>query len=119
MKSFYKKNNLSIKYMLLIILISFLFTTLEYFGANYNFLIKTEYVISFIFVFIYSYINTNNSSLKGYKIGIKSWIKIIIILSIINIITLSGLSAKTLFYYIVLLIISLLGGIIGKNKRSK
>lgn len=119
MKSLYKKHKPSIMYILIIFLVSFIFTILQYVGVSYNLLINIEYIINFILVFIYSYISSTNTNKKGYKIGIEAWFKIIIILSIINIITLSGFSIKTLIYYLILLIISILGGIIGKNKRSK
>lgn len=67
-------------------------------------------------VFIYSYTNGKRSSLKGYKEGLKSGIKVCLILLLIKILSFTGINATMAIYFLIIIMTSILGGIIGKNK---
>lgn len=118
MKSFIKKNNILVKYLIIILCLSLIFTTLEYIGLPYGLLTKMLLVINLILSFIYSYKNAINSSLNGYKSGFRSGVKLWLFLLLINLITFNTFKFKTLIYYFIIMIISITGGIYGKNKQK-
>lgn len=118
MKSFIKKNNILLKYLVSIIGLSLIFTCLEYIGISYNILTIILLIINFALAFIYSYKNALKSDLNGYKSGFRSGVKIWLILLILNLITLNKFSFKTLLYYFIIMLICIISGIIGKNKQK-
>lgn len=105
-------------YIIGIIVLSSLFTLLEFIGINYQLCSISINTINFILIFAYALSKGKKTNIIGYKSGIKSGIKIIFILSTINLITLSGFSFKTIFYYLLIIVITMFGGIIGKNKKN-
>ena len=118
MKKLIKRYKLSIIFLFVLMITSILFTTFEYIGINYIFLTRLELLLSLIYVFIYSYIKASKSLLKGYKIGIKSGLSILILFTFINIITLNALTIRMIIYYIFILLISIISSIMQKNKRK-
>lgn len=119
MKRFFNRFKLNIIYIVALLILSLIFTLLEFIGVNYRLCITAFNITNFMLIFTYSYINGKKANINGYKCGIKSGIKIIIMLMLINLITLSGISIKTIFYYLLIIVISILSGIIGKNKQKK
>lgn len=118
MKSLLSKNKILFKYFIFIIILSFVSTCLEYMGVSYNLVHKINIFINLILVFIYSHNCTKNNSDKGYKIGFKSGLKILLILFILNIITFNNFSFKTLIYYLIILLVSISSSIISKNRQK-
>lgn len=118
MKNFINKYKISISYITLLFIISFIFTVLEYLGLPYKLSTTIEWLINIILVFIYAYINGTKSNLKGYLSGFRSAVKIWLILLILNLITFNNFTFKFLAYYLIIMFISIIGGIIGKNKNS-
>ena len=118
LKSFLKKNKLIEVYLGLIIILSFLFTILEYINISYSILSNILFILNFILAFIYSYKSSLKTPLNGYKSGFRSGVKICIMFFIINFITLNKFSLKTLVYYIMIMLISITSGIFGKNKQK-
>lgn len=118
LKRFFNRFKLNILYIAALLILSLIFTLLEFIGISYQLCITTFNIINFMLIFTYSFINGKKANTNGYKCGVKSGIKIIILLATINLITLSGFSVKTVFYYILIMVISALGGITGKNKQK-
>lgn len=118
MKKFYNKYKLSILYVVSIIILSLLFTILEFIKIPFNISSIIIIILNFILTFIYAYINAKNSLLQGYKSGFRSGVKIWLMLLIINIITLNSFNFKLLLYYMIIMFISIIAGIISKNKNS-
>lgn len=121
LKTLLNNNKLTILYFLSILIVSLIMSFLGLFNVKYSLVSMLSVIINIILVFIYSYINGRKKSDKGYKIGIKSWVIIVFILIVLNILNASFKSFhfKTIVYYVLLLIISISGGIIGKNKQKK
>ena len=118
LKNYIKKNNLLIKYIIIIFVLSLLFTLLEYVGISYKFLTTTLFIINIILIFINSFKVGIRSKCSGYKSGILFGIKAITLLFLINIISLNKISFKCIIYYLILMLISIIGSIIGKNKQK-
>lgn len=107
----------------LIIFIIILTTLLTITNLIFNINSTLNSFISLISISLYILItNINigkNITDKAYKIGFINGLKIILILIILNILTLNfSLSLTTIFYYIILLFISILGSIIGINIKK-
>ncbi len=99
-------------------ILTFLTTILNYFNLINNNVIKIlKLIIPIISIFIASYKLGNNSKQKGYLEGIKIGITIISIF-IIAIILLDKISIKSLLYYIILLLTSILSSTLGINRKK-
>ena len=98
---------------------SFIFTVLEYLGVSFHVLSVILLIINFILSFLYSYKNALKTPKNGYKSGIVSSIKLWIIFIFLNIIMLNKSSFKSFIYYLIILLICIIGGITGKNKQKK
>lgn len=118
MKNFINKFKFTIIYVTSLLLLSIIFTLIEYFGGNYSLCTTLLSIINFILVFIYAFLSGLKTNVQGYKCGIRSFVKILIILLTINIITLSTISFKTIIYYFIILTLSISGSILGKNKQK-
>lgn len=118
MKTLINKNKLLFKYLLIIMILSILFTTLEYIGLSYKFLTTLLLIMNLCLTYLYSYKYAIRSTSKGYKSGIKSGITLISTLIILNIITLNKINYKTIIYYLIILLVSIASSIIGKNKQK-
>ncbi|MBR5662710.1 MAG: DUF3792 family protein [Bacilli bacterium] len=118
MKNFIKNNKLLLKYLIVIFILSFIFTILEYMGVSYTALTTILLILNVILSFIYSFKNGKNTKLNGYKSGIISASKLWIMFIILNIITLNKFTFKSLIYYLIIMSICIIGGIIGKNKQK-
>lgn len=85
---------------------------------------KTNQIISLICILVYSFITGykkgQTSDKKAYKEGFKLGLTNIIILYILGIFTLSfKINLKRIIYYIIIITITILGSIIGINKKRK
>ena len=73
-----------------------------------------------IYSFIISYKKGKTSDKKGYKVGLKIGLTNIAILYILSILFLSfKLPLKKIIYYLIILTTSILGSIIGINKKNQ
>lgn len=119
MKNFLIKNKNILTYLLLITLISLVFTVLEYIGLSFKISSIIISLINFILIFIFSFNNAKKDSIEGFKSGFRSGVKIWAILLIYNLITFNNFTFKLLIYYFIILFISIAAGIFGKNKQKK
>ena len=109
-----------ILYTLSIIFISvFILTILSYFNIlNYNLTTYTKFLISIISFILGGYKIGLISTKKGYIEGIKLSIILILIMIIISIIF-NTFKYKSIIYYLILIISSSIGSMIGINKKNK
>ena len=109
----------SIAYTLGIFLISTIIITIfNYFNLLSGIPLKIiRLLIPIIGIFIGSYKIGKISSKKGYIEGIKYGTIWIIIMLIINLIT-KNFTITSIIYYVILLLISALAGVLGINKRK-
>ena len=114
-----KKYGISIIIMIMSFFISsILLTILRYFDiVNDKTLSILEIVSMIIIMFIGGFLTGNKSNQKGWLEGLKIGISFFIIFSLINIIIIHNFNIKTLFYYLILLVPSILGGMIGILKK--
>ena len=119
MKKYFYKHKLSFIYSISILVISIIFSLLEYVEINYNILITIQTIKHVTFIFIYSYIESSKTNKKGYISGLYSSLKILLILLVFNLITLNKLSFKSFIYFIIIIFICVCSGIISKNKQKK
>ena len=105
-------------YMILSIFISLIVLTLLYYLniISSNIFHILELLILLINIFISTYILGKTASNKGYLEGIKFGILMIIILTLI---TREPLRFRIILYYFIVIITSVLGSMIGINKKEK
>ena len=99
-------------------ILSFIMTILSYFdliGSSITSII--EIVIMIITLFIGGFLTSIKTNNKGWLEGIKIAIIFIIVLLLINIIFIKQFNFKSIFYYLIITIPSILGGMIGNLKK--
>ena len=111
-----KKNLILIgSYILSIVLISIF--NLFFLAIN-----ATKYIIILItlsFIFIMSFKSGKKRLNKGYIAGIKTWIIFTLIIIIIDLLFIkNNCSFSRIIYYIISLLVSIFGSIIGINKKA-
>ncbi len=107
-------------FFILIIVIAFLTTLINLTSINSTFLSKLSIILTAVSFFIISTLASSKSKDKGYILGLKLGLIMIILLILINLIFFrSNINLDRLIYYIILLISSLLGGSFGKNIKLK
>lgn len=97
---------------ILLISITSYFSIISYNISNY--LIKILFLIG---IFIFNFKIGRKSSKKGLIKGIKHSLGIIIVLLFLNLITGFNFSIKTLLYYMLIMLTSILASILGVNKK--
>ena len=114
-----KKLSKSLLYVLVpTLILIFIITILNYFGImSYKVLNIFKYIILFSSLLIGSYKFGNKNKNKGLIEGIKFGLIIIVILVLLNLLFKGSLGIKNIIYYGIILATSILGSIIGKNKR--
>jgi len=105
---------------ILIILFSIIIGTLNYFNIfSKNTINILELIATVISIFIGSLYLGRISDKKGYLEGIKIGILVIVILLLFKFLGYDkGITWSSLIYYLILLISSILGSVIGINKKS-
>lgn len=102
----------------IIIISSLIITILNYFNILNGLPLKiVELLIPIISIFIESYLIGKTSNKKGYIEGIKYGLICDIIFIIINLLT-KSINLSTIFYLVILLLVSALGGVLGINKKK-
>jgi len=119
----YLKNiGITTLYMLLIILLTTLFiTSLNYFNViGKNMLSIFKILIAVSTLFIGGFMMGKKSKQKGWLEGLKLGLIFIIILVLFNTLGLQNkIEFKNILYYMILIISSIFGGMIGINKSIK
>lgn len=109
----------SIGISLISIIILNIFTTLlQYFNIFPNISNFFKILIIIISIFIGSFILGKNSLKKGYIEGLKFGIIIIILFSLINLILFKNFQFKNIIYYLIIIVSSIFGSMIGIQKKS-
>jgi len=116
----FKNLILSLVYFFLSIIISTIFITFFYYFNIFSMRIITilKMAIPIISIFISSYILGRKSNKLGYLEGIKLGLIVNIFFIIISIIT-KSFNVRSLIYYLILLLSSILGAMIGINLKTK
>ncbi len=117
---FFKKNDYIYKFLLFILVLSLILTIINsifYLNNNIN------SIISLISILSYSLIIGIKRGLKieekAYKEGLKIGIIFVTILYILNCLTLNfSLHLKKIVYFLIIIITTILGSIIGINKKN-
>ena len=115
-----KKYDCIYKFIFFIILLSFTLTTINLiFNFSPN-IIKLIILLSMItYSFIIGFKKGLKADNKGYIIGLKTGLINILILFILSLLTLTiNISLKKLIYYLIILISTIFGSIIGINKKN-
>jgi len=103
-----------------LIILSIIISTFSYFNIiSSNITSILELITIIISVFIGSLYLGKNSNKKGYLEGIKQGLIIIALLFLFNFLALdNNPSISNLLYYVIILITSILGSVLGINKKS-
>lgn len=117
-----KKYLLPISYSLVVLLIGSLITTILYYfnltSDKFNSILL--YLVGIISIFIGSYLMSKKNKHKGILIGTFYFILFFIISLIISLfIFKTPFKFSNIIYYIIILLFSILGGIIGKNFQEE
>ena len=76
-------------------------------------------ILTLILVFILSFKSGKKRTNKGYLAGIKTGLLFILIVTILDLLIVrSSISFSRLFYYLIIILISIFGSIIGINKKA-
>lgn len=105
-------------YLMLIVLISSLILAILYLfsNINYNIISTILIIINIIFTFLLGYLYSLRKNEKGLISGLKVGSLYIIIIFFISLI-LHAFKLNSLMYYGIILLSTILGAIVGKNKR--
>ncbi len=116
-----KKYLISLGYIFSIILItSIILTIINYFDIiNYNVLKILKTITSIISIFIGGFIIGKKSNKKGFLEGIKLGVIYVLIIFLLSILGLNNFKISKLLFYLMLILTSMLGSIIGINKNTK
>lgn len=105
---------------IIIIVSMFLVSVLHYFNIINTFFVNIfKLLVIFISLFFSGFVMGKNASKRGYIAGLQSGLIITFILLMYNLlIARGGFSAKLIIFYIILLAIAIIGGMIGISKSS-
>ena len=105
--------------ILSIIILTFILTIFNYFDLISNNIIDVfKLIIILLSIFINSYILGKNCKNKGYLEGLKFGLIFIFFLLMYNLLFIKVFSIKTLIYYILILITSIVASTIGINRKK-
>ena len=101
------------------ILVSLIMGLIYYFG-NFNYKTISNIILGMVLIlfFLLGYNNGKKSKNKGYLAGLKIGSIFILLLLFINLIFYRNFKLTLLFYYILLIMSSILGGMIGINRKK-
>jgi putative membrane protein (TIGR04086 family) len=119
MKNWFNKNQ---KYLILsgiLVLITLILSIIYLFSKiNYPVISNLLIIIFLLFIGLLSYLHSQNKNSKGWLMGMKTGLIIILILFILSIIIKHLPSFNQLIYYLLILLASIWGAILGKNIRN-
>lgn len=106
-------------YSVFIILLTFICSLLNLIGVNSTITNLMIFIFNILVFFIFGFKSGKKASNKGYIAGLKIGGLFLLILIIINLFSARAfLNITTIIYYIVLLLSSTLGGMLGINKKE-
>lgn len=106
-------------YTCFLILVIFICSILNLIGVNSTITNLLLFLFNALAFFYFSFKTGKKASKKGYVAGLKISGILLLLLIIINILTTHKLfSIPTIIYYLVLLLVGALGGMIGINKKE-
>lgn len=117
--SYLKKLGISILYIVSFILgLTFIFTLLNYVGLFNNTTINIiKIIIPIISMFVGGFVIGKRTGKQGWLEGLKLSLIFLVILTLFNYLGLkSSISLKVIIYYLMLMISTIFGSIIGVNK---
>ncbi len=104
---------------IIIIVSMFLVALLHYFNIINNLFVNIfKLLVIFSSLFYSGFVMGKNSKKMGYIAGLQSGVIIDLILIIYSLIVRNGFSIKSIIFYIILLAISIIGGMIGIGKSD-
>lgn len=105
-------------FLIVELLITFIISLLNLIGLNGGITSIILLILNVIIFFIFAFYNGKNSKEKGYLTGLVISLLFIFLMFTINSI-LNGLTMKTstIIYYLILILVSIIGGTIGINKK--
>lgn len=107
-------------YLLFLVLLTFLTSLINLLGVNSTITNLFLFIFNGIAFFILGFKNGLRSKDKGFLAGIKVGLILLIILFIVNIfLSQKMVSLALLIYYLVLILSSTLGGMLGINKKKE
>lgn len=116
-----KKYGIQFLFSIAIILLGLMFSaTLYYFdliNTTTHSIIKI--IILLLALFFNSFILGKSASCKGYLEGIKLAIFIITLFTILNLITTRAFSIRTILYYLIIILASAFGGMVGISRKKE
>lgn len=105
--------------MILELMITFIMSLLNLLGINSGITTIIMLICNLLIFFFLSYFNAYKQKKKGFLEGIILGILFIIFMVMIKVILFdSGIGISTIIYYLILFITSILGGMMGVNKKS-
>lgn len=110
--------NIGISFLIFLVL-NFITTILGYFNILSNSTISIfQILISIISLFVGGVLIGAKSDKKGFLEGIKFGVIICLIFLLLNMIFIKDFMFKNIFYYIILIVSSMIGGMIGITKKA-
>lgn len=104
--------------MIIFILSLFLVTLLNYFNIiNDSILNILTYIIPFISFFIGAFILGTKSNIKGFLEGLKFSLIFILLFVLINLLLKNKFNLGSIIFYLIIIISSVTGSILGINKK--
>lgn len=120
MAKFLKYLKYLILFFLILLIITIITSLINLTNLNYSIISKIGIILSALSFFIVSAIASHDFIEKGYILGLKLGLIMIIILILTNLIIFrSSFKIDRLIYYTILLASSILGGSFGKNIKIK
>lgn len=119
--NYIKKIGKSLLYVFVpILVIMFIFTILNYFNImSYKVLNVMKYIVLIVSIFVGGFIFGKNSNNKGWLEGLKFGLIIVVILLLFNYLVFNmPFTIKALIYYGTVLATSILGSVLGINKKK-
>jgi len=105
--------------LIILIVLTFIMTLFNYIGLiNIKFVKIFSYILPFISLFVGGFKLGKKSINKGWLEGIKLGLLFIFIVFLINFILFNSISSKHLILYIIILIGSILGSMVGISKKK-
>ena len=106
-------------FIIIELLISFIISLFNIIGISYGITQLIILISNIILFFILNYLNAQNWKKNGYLKGILLGSIFIVIMLILKFLFLNKeINITTIIYYIILLSVSMFGGMIGVNKKS-
>lgn len=120
MKYFIKYAKLGGIFLALILFLSFIFGLLNLIGLSYKATSILNIIAMVVLFFVFGFIEGINASKKGFLAGLKIGLIFLVIIMLVNLILFrTPFMISRILYYIILLFTSVLGSMLGINRKKK